>query len=137
MNGAEYIAEFLRQRGTDKVFLITGGACAFMVDAVARNDGLSYFCFHHEQAAAMAADSLWRLDKTVGVTMATSGPGATNLITGMACAFFDSIPTIHLTGQANQNEGNIYSDADVRQKGFQGTNKACSPRLPLQTKPTI
>ena len=121
MNGAEYIAEFLRQRGTDKVFLITGGACAFMVDAVARNDGLSYFCFHHEQAAAMAADSLWRLDKTVGVTMATSGPGATNLITGIACSFFDSIPTIHLTGQVNQSEGKSYADAKVRQKGFQET----------------
>jgi acetolactate synthase-1/2/3 large subunit len=121
VNGAEYISEFLRLRGSNKIFLITGGACAFMVDAVARNDGLSYVCFHHEQAAAMAADSLWRIDKTVGVTMVTSGPGATNLITGIACSFFDSIPTIHLTGQVNQREGRKFLGANVRQAGFQET----------------
>ena len=122
MTGAEYIAEFLRRRGTTNVFLMTGGACAFIVDAIGRNSGMKYTCFQHEQAAAMAADALWRTNKIVGATVVTSGPGATNLITGIACSFFDSIPTIHITGQVNQNEGLNYKGAKVRQAGFQETN---------------
>ena len=122
MNGADYIAEFLYRRCSNKVFLITGGACAFMVDAVARHPKLKYYCFQHEQSAAMAADAIWRLSKKVGVTMATSGPGATNLITGIACSYFDSIPTMHITGQVNMNESRSYLGAKVRQAGFQETN---------------
>ena len=122
MNGAEYIAEFLRQRGSDKVFLLTGGACAFVVDAIARNPGIDYFCFQHEQAAAIAADAVWRINGKVGVTLATSGPGATNLLTGIACSYFDSIPAIHITGQVNQIEKQEYLNAKVRQGGFQETN---------------
>ena len=122
MNGAEYIAEFLRRKGITNIFLMTGGACAFIVDAIGRNPGMKYTCFQHEQAAAMAADSLWRTNKIVGATVVTSGPGATNLITGIACSFFDSIPTIHITGQVNQNEELNYKGAKVRQAGFQETN---------------
>jgi len=122
MNGAEYVAEFLRRKGVTNVFLMTGGACAFIVDAIGRNPGMKYTCFQHEQAAAMAADSLWRTNKIVGATVVTSGPGATNLITGIACSFFDSIPTIHITGQVNQNEELNYKGAKVRQAGFQETN---------------
>ena len=124
MTGAEYIAEFLSRVGSTRVFLLTGGACAIMVDAVARHPALSYVCFEHEQAAAMAADAVWRVDGTVGVTMATSGPGATNLITGIACSYFDSIPSLHITGQVNQRESNAYHGADVRQTGFQETRIA-------------
>src|SRR5579871_1654553 len=121
MTGAEYIAEFLARVGATEVFLLTGGACAFMVDAVARHPRLGYTCFQHEQSAAMAADALWRVSRKVGVTMATSGPGATNLITGIACSFFDSIPTLHLTGQVNQRESSALHGAKVRQTGFQET----------------
>jgi len=92
-----------------------------MIDSVARHPKLHYTCMHHEQSAAMAADSVWRVSGKVGVTMATSGPGATNLITGIACSFFDSIPTLHITGQVNQRESVAYHGADVRQAGFQET----------------
>ena len=122
MTGAEYVAEFLKRKGITNVFLMTGGACAFIVDAIGRNSGMKYTCFQHEQAAAMAADSLWRTNRIVGATVVTSGPGATNLITGIACSFFDSIPTIHITGQVNQNEELNYKGAKVRQAGFQETN---------------
>ena len=91
MTGAEYIAEFLSRMGSDKVFALTGGACAFMIDAVGQHPELEYICFQHEQSAAMAADAVWRVSGRVGVTMATSGPGATNLITGIACSYFDSL----------------------------------------------
>ena len=98
MIGAEYIAEFLNQRSVKKVFTITGGACAFIIDAIGRHPQIDYVCFNHEQAAAMAADAVWRINKVPGVTVATSGPGATNLITGIACSFFDSIPSIPYYG---------------------------------------
>ena len=91
MTGAEYIVEFLRQRGVTNIFLVTGGACAFIVDAVGRAEGISYTCVQHEHSAAMAADSIWRTNKIVGACVATSGPGVTNLITGIATSFFDSI----------------------------------------------
>jgi acetolactate synthase-1/2/3 large subunit len=121
MNGSEYIAEFLHQRGVSNVFLMTGGACAFIIDAIERHPQLGYTCFHHEQGAAMAADAVWRTTGIPGVTVATSGPGATNLITGIACSYFDSIPSIHITGQINLRESAQYLGADVRQAGFQET----------------
>src|SRR3954468_1432824 len=121
MTGAEYIAEFLARVDSNRVFVVTGGACAFMIDAVSRHPALSLACFQHEQSAAMAADAIWRVDRRVGVSMATSGPGATNLITGIACSYFDSIPAIHITGQVNQREGSAYCGANVRQAGFQET----------------
>ena len=121
MTGAEYIAHFLAQTGCRQVFVLTGGACAFMIDAIGGHPELSYTCFNHEQSAAMAADAVWRVDRTVGVTMATSGPGATNLITGIACSYFDSIPSLHITGQVNQRESSALHGANVRQSGFQET----------------
>jgi len=102
--------------------LVTGGACAFMVDAIGRHNSTKFTCFQHEQSAAMAADAAWRTTGKVGVTMATSGPGATNLITGIACSWFDSIPSFHITGQVNQSESRESLGAEVRQAGFQETD---------------
>lgn len=101
---------------------MTGGACAFMVDALGRHGATQFTCFQHEQAAAMAADAVWRTTGKVGATMATSGPGATNLITGIACSWFDSIPSFHFTGQVNQSESRESLGAEVRQAGFQETD---------------
>lgn len=120
--GADFIAEFINAHCSRKVFLVTGGACAFIVDAIGRHDNLDFYCFQHEQAAAMAADAVWRTSGQVGVTVATSGPGATNLITGIACSWFDSIPSIHITGQVNQSESREELQANVRQAGFQETD---------------
>jgi acetolactate synthase-1/2/3 large subunit len=120
--GADLVADFIAIKLHPNVFLITGGACAFMVDAVGRNKNTHFTCFQHEQSAAMAADAVWRTTGKVGVTMATSGPGATNLITGIACSWFDSIPSMHFTGQVNQSESREYLGAKVRQAGFQETD---------------
>jgi acetolactate synthase-1/2/3 large subunit len=122
ITGSEYIAEFLARIGSKHVFTLTGGACAFMIDAVGRNPALELICVQNEQAAAMAADAVWRVNKRIGVSMATSGPGATNLITGIACSYFDSIPSLHITGQVNQRESSSVHGAKVRQSGFQETN---------------
>jgi len=122
MTGAEYVAEFIHKIGCKRVYAITGGACAFLIDAVAQHPDLDYVCFQHEQAAAMACDAVWRVRRVPGVTIATSGPGATNLVTGIACSYFDSIPAIHLTGQVNNSESAAFQGANVRQAGFQETN---------------
>lgn len=121
MTGAEFIAEYLARIGVRNVYLMTGGAAAFLIDAVARHPRLDYQCMLHEQSAAMAADAVWRTSGRLGVTMATSGPGATNLLTGIACSYFDSIPSLHITGQVNKRESAAYLGADVRQAGFQET----------------
>lgn len=122
--GADLIADFIAERCCGTAFLVTGGACAFIVDAIGRNPKTEFVCFQHEQAAAMAADAIWRTTGKLGVTVATSGPGATNLITGIACSWFDSIPSIHFTGQVNQSESREALGANVRQAGFQETDIA-------------
>jgi acetolactate synthase-1/2/3 large subunit len=122
--GADLIADFIAEKCCGTAFLVTGGACAFIVDALGRNPNTAYVCFQHEQSAAMAADAVWRTTGKIGVTVATSGPGATNLITGIACSWFDSIPSIHITGQVNQSESREALGANVRQAGFQETDIA-------------
>lgn len=120
--GADLIADFIAAKFFPNVFLVTGGACAFIVDAIGRNQELKFTCFQHEQSAAMAADAIWRTTGKVGVTLVTSGPGATNLITGIACSWFDSIPSLHITGQVNTNESKDFLGVKVRQAGFQETD---------------
>ena len=119
MKGSQYVAKFLEAIGTKQVYIVQGGACAFMLDSVATDTSVDYVCFQHEQAAAMAADAVWRLSGDLGVTFSTSGPGASNLITGIACSYYDSIPSLHITGQVNGKEVAQYRGAKVRQAGFQ------------------
>lgn len=120
MKLADYVAQYLVDQGVKKVFLMIGGACAHLVDSLGRNKDISYVCIQHEQAAAMAADAYARITKNLGVAMATSGPGATNLITGVCCSYFDSIPTLIITGQVNLWE--TKGKKSVRQLGFQETD---------------
>ena len=124
MNLSDYVLHFLEKKKVKKVFLITGGAICFLVDAFSRNKKISYVSVAHEQAAAMMADSYSRLGPNFSCTMATSGPGATNLITGIACSYFDSIPTLHITGQVNtyEQQKSHISTKKVRQVGFQETD---------------
>lgn len=119
MKGSIYVAKFLEAIGIQQVYLVQGGACAFMLDSLATDTKVDYVCFQHEQAAAMAADAVWRLSGNLGVTFSTSGPGASNLITGIACSYYDSIPALHITGQVNGKEVAQYRGAKVRQAGFQ------------------
>lgn len=95
-----------------------------MIDALERNPDTNYTCYQHEQSASMAADAVYRVAGKIGVTMATSGPGATNLITGIASSWFDSVPSLHITGQVNDRESKSALGVDVRQAGFQETDIA-------------
>ena len=124
MNVADYILKFLISKNVNNVFLITGGAIAFVIDAFSRNKKIKYTCVAHEQAAAMMADAYSRVGKGFGATMVTSGPGAQNLVTGIACSWFDSVPVIHISGQVNSYElsTNSKNTKKVRQVGFQETD---------------
>ena len=95
-----------------------------MVDAFSRNRKVKYVSVAHEQAGAMMADSYSRLGPNFSCTMVTSGPGATNLITGIACSYFDSIPSLHICGQVNtyEQQDSHISTKNVRQVGFQETD---------------
>ena len=124
MTVAEYILKFLISKNVNNVFLITGGAISFVVDAFSRNKKIKYTCVAHEQAAAMMADAYSRVGKGFAATMVTSGPGAQNLITGIACSWFDSVPVIHISGQVNSFELSSANKTTkkVRQVGFQETD---------------
>ncbi len=121
---SDYILDFLVKKRVKKVFLITGGAITFVVDAFSRNKKINYIDCGHEQSAAMMADAYSRLGPNFSATMVTSGPGATNLLTGIACSWFDSVPGIHICGQVNTHElsGAVKSTKNVRQVGFQETD---------------
>jgi len=124
MTVAQYILKFLISKNVNNVFLITGGAISFIVDEFSRNKKIKYTCVAHEQAAAMMADAYSRSAKGFAATMVTSGPGAQNLITGMACSWFDSVPVMHISGQVNSFElsSTNKTTKKVRQVGFQETD---------------
>ncbi len=98
MNGAEAIIHYLESIGVDTIFGYPGGANLPIYDAL-RGSSIKHVLSRHEQGAAHMADGYARVAKKPGVCLATSGPGATNLVTGLANAMLDSIPVVALTGQ--------------------------------------
>ena len=101
-NGSEIIAECLLEQGVDTVFGYPGGAVLNIYDALYQyRDRITHILTAHEQGAAHAADGYARSTGKVGVVIATSGPGATNLVTGIATAYMDSVPMVAITGNVN------------------------------------
>jgi len=120
MKVTKYIAQFLKDKGIDTVFELQGGMITRILDELNKQGGFRIVSMHHEQAAAFAADAYGRMKNKPGIALATSGPGATNLITGIGNCFFDSVPAIFITGQVNLNEQK--GDKATRQIGFQETD---------------
>lgn len=113
-SGAQIVWEMLRHEGVDVVFGMPGGA--IMTTYHPRQDyGIRHVLIRHEQAAAHAADGYARASGRVGVAMATSGPGATNLTTGIATAMMDSIPIVCITGQVGTSliGSDAFQEADI------------------------
>ncbi|MGF1693643.1 acetolactate synthase 2 catalytic subunit [Photobacterium kagoshimensis] len=98
MTGAELVVTALQQQGITTIFGYPGGAIMPIYDAL-YDGGVEHILCRHEQGAAMAAIGMARATQDVAVCMATSGPGATNLVTGLADAFLDSVPLVAITGQ--------------------------------------
>jgi acetolactate synthase-1/2/3 large subunit len=108
MKLSDYIFEFIKSKGIDTVFTISGGGCMHLIDSLGKS-GLKYVCNHHEQACAMAAEAYFRTSGKPGCVLVTTGPGGTNAITGVLCAYQDSIPMIVITGQVPTEQLSIYT----------------------------
>ncbi|HEX4139952.1 MAG TPA: thiamine pyrophosphate-binding protein [Candidatus Methylacidiphilales bacterium] len=102
MRLADYVVQQLVAHGVHHVFLVTGGGAMHLNDAIAREPRLRYFCNHHEQAGAMAAEGYARVAGAVGVLNVTAGPGGVNALNGVFGAFTDSVPMLILSGQAKR-----------------------------------
>ena len=120
MKASDYIAQFLKERGVPCVFEMAGGMITHMLDSIHQGGGIRIVSVHHEQTAAFAAEAAGRMTGIPGVAMATSGPGATNLLTGIGSCHFDSTPAVFITGQVNRHEQK--GDRAIRQLGFQETD---------------
>jgi len=115
LSGAEIVVQSLVDEGVEFVFGYPGGATLYIYDAIFKHDGINHILTRHEQGAAHAADGYTRSTGKTGVVLVTSGPGATNVVTGIATAHMDSIPMVILTGQVmTQLIGNdAFQEADI------------------------
>ena len=120
MKLSDYVIGFLKDQGIRHIFVVSGGASVHLIHSIANTPGISYICPQHEQAGAMAADAYSRVTSNLGAAISTSGPGATNMITGVCCAYYDSIPVIYITGQVATFR--MKRNSGVRQLGFQETD---------------
>lgn len=115
MNGAQALIQSLVDQGVDIIFGIPGGQMIPIYDALYGREDLKNMLMRHEQGAAHAADGYSRATGKVGVCFATSGPGATNLVTGIATAYMDSIPMLAITGQVKTTAlgKDAFQEADI------------------------
>ncbi len=120
MKVSDFIARFLAAQGVTHVYELIGGMIVHMVDSIYQAGEIELVSVRHEQAAAFAADVAGRATGVPGVAMATSGPGATNLLTGVGSCYLDSSPAVFLTGQVNRHEQK--GERAIRQLGFQETD---------------
>ena len=119
MKASDALAKFLIANRVQTCFELVGGMITHLLDSFAESGQFNIVSMHHEQSAAFAAEGVARHSKgkTIAVAMGTSGPGATNLITGIGSCWFDSVPCLFLTGQVNTRE--LKGDRAIRQQGFQ------------------
>jgi acetolactate synthase-1/2/3 large subunit len=129
LTGAEILLESLREEGVDTIFGYPGGAVIDIYDRLAKTD-IKHVLVRHEQGAVHAADGYARASGRVGVSLVTSGPGATNTVTGIATAYMDSIPVVVLTGQVPR--GLIGNDA-FQEVDIVGITRPCTKHNYLVT----
>lgn len=120
MRVCDYIANFINTKKINVVFGMTGGMATFLIDSLYRHGKVKFITMQHEQAAAFAAEAYARMTGKPGIAMATSGPGATNLITGIGSCYFDSTSAVFITGQVSTKD--LKCKSGVRQQGFQETD---------------
>ena len=120
MTASDYIATFLHEQGVTVVYEMIGGMITRLVDSLSQSGKFKIVSMHHEQAAGFAAEGWARMQSKPGVALATSGPGATNLVTAIGSCFFDYTPAVIITGQVNTHE--MVKRKGVRQQGFQETD---------------
>lgn len=114
---ADYVAQFVADQGVGCVFLVPGGGAMYLVDAFGKCADLTYVANHHEQASAIAAEAYSRINGRLGCALVTTGPGATNAITGCAGAWIESVPLLIISGQVKRAD--LMGSSGVRQMGPQ------------------
>ena len=119
MNLCDYVIDTLYDNGIDTYFVITGGSIVPFINAVSKNDKVKFYCFQHEQSAAMAAEGYYRSCGKIAAVCVTSGPGVQNLLNGVCGCWYDSIPAFFITGQVNTGEDLHNFSSTPRQAGFQ------------------
>ena len=120
---SDFIADFIHKQGVNHVFMVTGAGIMHLTDGVVSHPELNYMCTHHEQSASMALEAYSRANQNLGVGYFTTGPGATNAITGLAGAWQDSVPCLFISGQSKRSEASINTDIKgLRQYGVQELN---------------
>ncbi len=119
MRLSDYVAARCTSQGIRDVFLVTGGGAMHLNDAFARQKALNTTCFHHEQAAAMAADGYYRLSNRPAVLNVTTGPGALNALNGVHGAYVDSLAIIVISGQVKRETIHTKQSVPLRQLGDQ------------------
>lgn len=117
MKISDYIAQYLKGIGVKCVFGYQGGNIAHTIDSISNTDGIRFISTYNEQGAAFAACGYAYAAQGIGVAIASSGPGAINLISGIANAYYDSIPCIFITGNVSSNT--LKNDPNIRQNAFQ------------------
>ena len=117
---AKYLSIFLHQKEIHDVFQLSGGMITQLIDAISLDNNTKVYSLFHEQSCAFAVSAYGRLKHKPSVAFATSGPGATNLITGIGDCYYDSVPAIFITGQVNTFE--LKGNSGIRQLGFQETD---------------
>lgn len=119
MKASDALTEFLIAHQVQTCFELVGGMITHLLDSFAESGKFNIISMHHEQSAAFAAEGVARhaKGKTIAVAIGTSGPGATNLITGIGSCWFDSVPCLFITGQVNTHE--LKGERAIRQQGFQ------------------
>ena len=116
MKLSDYVFEFLKGKGANDVFMLPGGGAMHLVDSLGKSS-LNYVCFQHEQGAAIAAEAYGQHTNRPGIVLTTSGPGATNAITGVTAGWIDSTPMFIISGQAKRSD--LIGETGVRQIGSQ------------------
>jgi len=114
---SDYVFNRLAEIGVRHVFLISGGANMHLTDSVGKNKDIKYVCPLHEQGVAMAVEGYARIKNDIAVGLVTSGPSATNAITGVAGAWIDSTPCLFISGQVNLED--TIRNKPLRQLGLQ------------------
>ncbi len=113
---SDYVFQFLESKGVSHAFMLPGGGAMHLDDSIGKSN-MEYTCFLHEQAAAIAAEAYGQHTNRPGLVLVTSGPGATNAITGVAAGWIDSTPMLVISGQSKRSD--LVGDKGVRQTGSQ------------------
>ena len=119
MNVCDYIINELYENGITTYFVVTGGAIVPFINSIEKHSGAQYYCFQHEQSAAMAAEGYYRSCGKIAAVCTTSGPGVQNILNGLCGCWYDSIPAFFITGQVNKKEDLSNFTSKPRQTGFQ------------------